>query len=78
MTKTMTKPEIDKLVEYIAELDDDRGFGEFPGEKLLRVSGAAALFMVGDKQLWFPFKTLRHLDGEIYASDWILEQKGLT
>jgi hypothetical protein len=71
------KTDISKLAELVKELDDDIGFHEFPGEKLVHASGQAGLFKVGDKELWFPYSQLRHLDGEFYATEWILKNKGL-
>jgi hypothetical protein len=68
-----------ELIEKLTEMDDDSGFTEMPAGEFRRLSDNAALFKVKSENSthWFPLSQLRHLDGEIYVAEWILEKKGL-
>ena len=46
---------------------------------MISYTSAAALLQIGEREVWFPLSQLRKADDEqsVYASIWILEQKGL-
>lgn len=72
---------IQELIEKIAEYDDDKAQGyqelSFDSVQVLN-SKDAAKFMIDGEVVWIPYSHLVHLDGEIYATNWILEKKGLS
>jgi hypothetical protein len=56
---------------------DRRRFVEFDPDDLKATTAAAALFDWKGEDHWIPFSQLRNEDGQLYASTWILEQKGI-
>ena len=65
-----------RLVEATKELTDDREYTELNDINHIGIiTDKAALLTIGSTEIWFPLSQLRHYDEDIYASDWIIEQK---
>jgi hypothetical protein len=65
------------LIDKIEELDDDRGFTEFPRHTVKRLDVKAVLVTIDGDDHWFPYSQMRHLDGDVYVAEWILKKEGL-
>lgn len=71
----------EELIEKIEEYDDDKaqGYQELTFDSVKVLPGhEAAKFQINGEVVWIPYSQMVHLDGEIYATNWILEKKGLS
>jgi hypothetical protein len=65
-----------KLVDSIADSERDR-FVEFDPDDIKAIGPAAVLIALKGEEHWLPFSQLRAEDGQLYASTWILDKKGI-
>lgn len=67
-------------LQVISDREEDR-YSDIPGfgEDVVELRDTSVKLDLGDRKVWFPLSQLRKAedDQSIYASKWILEQKGL-
>jgi hypothetical protein len=63
--------------ELVDELTDDRGFTEFNPDSITFFGKGAVLARFGNDDHWFPYLTLRCLDGDVYVAEWKMKKEGL-
>lgn len=73
----VTKAELLDELEDLTEAEE-RKYQELEPLGVEKLTDKAALLALKADDVWFPFSQMRQLDGSLYVSDWILEQKGLA
>jgi hypothetical protein len=68
-----------KLLKMLDPLDDteENRFALFEPDDIKGFGPAAVLIELKGAQYWIPYGQLRAEGGELYATKWILDQKGI-
>lgn len=66
------------LLNRLSELGELKGrFLELDPDDVIALSDAAVQIELRGKTYWLPYSQLRDHEGQLYASKWILDQKGI-
>lgn len=70
---------LDNLVDMVDHLEDSdrRKYSALDPDDVKALGPAAALIELKGREVWLPYSQLRDNDGQLCASNWILEQKGI-